>query len=156
MWLSHPFEPRWVPHVRSSTKALGVDTEFIVASDKKKLAQQWLVQKSGATHVLRSGHDHMLGCGRCERHLITCSVEAFTSDLLTAGLPCHPFSKMRFQEGHTINTQAPEMHEEFAIVVEFPLLLRRRKPGGCGASCGHVWFFSRTVKVNSCSVQRFA
>jgi site-specific DNA-cytosine methylase len=50
-------------------------------------------------------------------------------DLVSAGLSCHPFSKLRFTAGTTQNTGRPEDHSEFDFIFKhFFEYLDSRKP----------------------------
>lgn len=54
-------------------------------------------------------------------------------DLAVAGVPCHPFTRMRQRSdgGSSAKKGAPDQHPDYEVVFSvFPQFLEQRKPGG--------------------------
>ncbi len=109
--------------------------EFVAAADKKPLCQRVLLsqtdEKTCVYAEMKSLHSSKVQPQRsiCLRHGRSCAVEG-PIDLLTVGLPCHPFSFQRFKGGTTQRTGPAEGHDEYDLVMnDFPKLVEDLEPG---------------------------
>ena len=79
--------------------------------------------------IFASAQEHTRGAGHCLTHIRECKLKT-TCDLMSAGLPCHPFSFMRYKGGKTQDSSAVQEHSEYRLVMEdFPAAVASRKPG---------------------------
>ena len=110
-------------------QAIAADAKMMLACDRKPVSHR-IVPKTGAC-MFRLSRDHVAGRGSCVTHGgITCHIPP-GSDLLSAGLPCHPFSTMRVKTGTGPRSSSAETHEEYGVVMhDFVNALRTRRPGG--------------------------
>jgi site-specific DNA-cytosine methylase len=101
-------------------------------TDKKKSAQTYVMANHMPQHMFKSSEEHIAGEGYCLVHRGQCSIAPSPPcDLLVAGLPCHPFTKMRHKSSTKQGRKgkAPT-HPDFVTTFEsFPAALRSRKPG---------------------------
>ena len=107
-----------------------MDATISIASERKKCCQKVLL--SGPSSCIFSDiKPHIDGRGKCLRHERVCELESGGSaDLLSAGLPCHPFSDMRWKKGSTPGTQGVEQHGEYDLTMTFfRQALIKREPG---------------------------
>ena len=114
----------------SVREAMDMAVTFVVATDIKPLARRMCETTLKDACIFSSMAEHAHGQGQCARHGGCCHLPAGSCDLMTAGLPCHPFSPMRFRGGVTSETGPDHLHREFQLVVQdFPALVQIRKPG---------------------------
>ncbi len=112
-------------------QALGMRVNFTVASEKNHLALSVLVRHTDIRCLLCDIDDHIAGHGRCARHGDDCPVPpAHDLDVVSAGLPCHPFSGQRVvRQGGEGRSGPAKVHPEFQIAMEkFHALISVRRP----------------------------
>ena len=71
--------------------------------------------------------------GKCDSCVGPCSFRPDLStqpDLLTAGIPCQPFSGLRWHKGAGANQRDPRSHSKFGSIDEFLFCLEKRHPRG--------------------------
>jgi site-specific DNA-cytosine methylase len=100
------------------------------ASDRKTSARKFICENHEYTHLLSCADDHALGQGDCSIHGCFCQLGEM--DLVVAGLPCHPFTRIRNKRSDGEGRSGPiPTHPDYNTVFEsFFQLLRRRQPWG--------------------------
>lgn len=113
---------------------MGLAFTCVAASDRKKSAQKFIRANHDFTHVFVDAVAHAAGTGTCVAHpsfaTCECSVGNRRSDLVIAGIPCHPFTKLRNKQGRGRSGPAEEHPDIDTIFHSFPKLLSTRRPLG--------------------------
>ena len=113
---------------------MGLTFTCVAASDRKKSAQKFIRANHDFTHVFVDAVAHAAGTGTCVGHpsfaSCECSIGNRRSDLVIAGIPCHPFTKLRNKQGRGRSGPAEEHPDIDTIFHSFPKLLSTRRPVG--------------------------
>jgi site-specific DNA-cytosine methylase len=122
-------------------QGMGMSWRTTAAADLKPHARQFIkFNHDKVEHIFDNNlamiHDDLLQHAKCD----VCSAKGRPCDykhgndpvdLLTAGLPCQPFTKLRQHNGDTENTGDAAGHTKFSVVFEdFSQYLEGRKPRG--------------------------
>ncbi len=113
-----------------ASQAMDLYVKFVVAVDWNAVCRRMLCKTLPEGCVLSDLGAFLNHRGQCDRHGGICRIPTEGADFCTAGLPCHPFSHMRWKEGGTPGTRETEAHREFDLVVkDFPEMIATRRPG---------------------------
>ena len=132
----------------------------VSAAEKKKCARLFVmrIQIQNLQHLLpefkyqiydglQSDETGGTKCEMCSRSgKITCDLDLDERPFLSiGGLPCQPFSRMRFQGAAKGNAGATKDHSKYKVVFEmFGSYIARRRPYGVVVE--EVWEFTRAVR----------
>ena len=123
--LMHPCSRMSCPPLQ----AMAIDAKVVLACDKKNSSQKVMKKQLLDACIFADIEEHSRGSGVCLTHGRHCSVKN-GNDLVSVGLPCHPFSDMRCFTGKTPDTGIPEEHREWDLVMKkFNRLVESRDPG---------------------------
>ena len=117
------------------TQTLNMNIDFVAASDLKKHSRKFLDANHSYQHIFCSAFDHVGGKGVCEVHSTAarqavCSIPHHKADLVVAGLPCPPFSRLRSRTGGSASLSTPQEHPEYTVVFEeFEAMVASYSPG---------------------------
>jgi hypothetical protein len=111
-------------------ESLGLDIKFVVASDRKDTSYDFVQAHHKYQHWVNVADDHAQCFGECRCHGQVCTLP--NSDLVVAGWPCQPFSRLRHKvKGGVGKSGSAEDHPDFDVVFQlFPAYLRRTRPSG--------------------------
>jgi len=113
-------------------QAMQIGVNFTAVAEKKPLAQRILSKTCGDACLFNDlAQLGLASSSECLRHTDRRHCNLATNiDVISAGLPCHPFSFARYTGGTSQNTGPTEQHEEYTLVMEtFPEVIRARRPG---------------------------
>lgn len=114
----------------------------VAAADKKPHARKFCTLNHGNLEHLFSDNSALIGscgakgpdlCDVCSSRRQKCTYNRETQhvDLVTAGLPCQPFTKLRQTNGNTADTGSASTHSKYDVVFEdFFKYLSLRRPRG--------------------------
>lgn len=114
------------------SQAMDVDAKCLGVADCKGFSQRWLKRKwsSVVGHIFADNQAFLDGHGKCVLHGKDCKVSMERPDLVTGGLPCPAFSRLR-DRTKSHNRGKPWEHDSFHVtMVQFPEYLSVRRPRG--------------------------
>ena len=115
-----------------------MDTRTLMASDTKEAATNFMIhnfkERGWLEHVVQQACDM---CGNTEEvPCLVCPKDSCTHDpsirphLVTVGLPCQPYSSLRWRSGNSDDQKNARSHNKFGCMQDFLDYLAARKPHG--------------------------
>eukprot|EP00929_Paragymnodinium_shiwhaense_P037685 TRINITY_DN20039_c0_g1_i1.p1 TRINITY_DN20039_c0_g1~~TRINITY_DN20039_c0_g1_i1.p1 ORF type:complete len:585 (+),score=94.11 TRINITY_DN20039_c0_g1_i1:139-1893(+) len=135
-------------------QAMNIPFEINACADKKFISREFISHNFNAKHIFQEAFNMIeksepeaepalrrrkKQCKRCDRFCLgpacekACSFEPGDTqpDLVTAGLPCQPFSSMRQKKtGKTPGTGPPRLHKGFSMLRTLVQYICARRPRG--------------------------
>ena len=116
-----------------------MNVTLTAASDRKPAACKFIQQHHGYQHIFTDAKDHIAASGVCFQHsrcgrkqVCTLTPEEKKVDFMVAGIPCHPFTRMRQRSDPAhCRKGSPSQHPDYGVVFSlFPEFLAERRPSG--------------------------
>jgi hypothetical protein len=117
-------------HRLSDRQAMDMNVRFVAAVDKAPVCRRLLAKSLPHGCIFRCLDIYIKLRDICDRHGVACSMPSESPDLVSVGLPCHPFAANRWKSGPTQDTSGEQVHSEFDLVMrQFPAFIASRRPG---------------------------
>ena len=110
---------------------MGMQIDTVATADKKDEALRFMQRNFPEIKHMFAAAAHLIDGGMCKKCSNTCTLdESESPDLCTAGLPCQPFSSMRWKTGPGQNEKGVKAHTLWKVFMEFIAYLTERRPKG--------------------------